>query len=381
MAAARRFPLAVVKHRSAALSRLSEMQFVQRHALFALVLLLAGANAAPAQDWARKMFGETSHDFGSVARAGKTQYHFKFTNKYEEPLHVSSVRSSCGCTTAEASKTDLKTWETGEIIATFNTNSFLGNHSATLTVTFDRPYPAEVQLQVYGNIRSDVVLAPGSVQLGTVDAGQGVEKKISVTHTGSSTWAITDIRSANTNFEVEVSDPKKAVGSVTYDLTVRLKPTTPVGYVNDQLFLVTNDPEATQMPVDVEGQVVADVDVTPKALSFGSLLPGATQQKNILISNKSKKAFKVIEIVADDCFTYKLPEAAHDRQIIPITFKAPDQAGKIVKKIKIKTDLGDNIIPDITCQATVLDSADSTAPTTGTSAVNSADPTTVSHNN
>ncbi len=162
---------------------------------------------------------------------------------------------------------------------------------------------------------------------------------------------------------------------MTYDLTVRLKPTSPVGYVNDQLFLVTNDTEATQLPVDVEGQVVADIDVTPKSLSFGSLLPGASGQKNILI--RSKRPFKVLEIVGDDCFTYKLPDAAHDRQIIPITFTAPQQPGKIVKKIKIKTDLGENVIPDITCQATVLDSADPTTPANGAPIDQSV--TTVSH--
>ncbi len=355
------------------------MLFVRRNALMAVLILLCWASAAPAQEWARKMFTDFNHDFGSVARAGKAQYRFKFKNIYEEPLHVAGVRSSCGCTTAEASKTDLKTWESGEIIATFNTNSFLGNHSATITVTFDKPYPAEVQLQVYGNIRSDVVLQPGSVQLGSVDAGQAVEKKISVTHTGRPDWSVTDIRSANTNFEVEVSDPKRTAGSVTYDLTVRLKPTSPVGYINDQLFLVTNDPEATQLPVDVEGQVVADVDVTPKALQFGTLMPGSEQQKNILI--RSKRPFKVLEIVGDDCFTYKLPDAARDRQIIPITFKAPAQPGKVVKKIKIKTDLGDNLIPDITCQATVLDAAEPTTPPSGSGAPNPADSgvTTASH--
>src|SRR4051794_26574573 len=108
--------------------------FVRRIASMTVLLLLSWAGAAQAQEWARKMFTDTTHDFGSVAKAGKTQYRFKFKNIYEEPLHVAGVRSSCGCTSAEASKTDLKTWETGEIIATFNTNSFLGNHSATLTV-------------------------------------------------------------------------------------------------------------------------------------------------------------------------------------------------------------------------------------------------------
>ena len=80
-------------------------------------------------------------------------------------VHISGVRASCGCTTPSISKDTLKTWETGAIIAKFNTDSFLGKKSATLTVTIDKPFYAEVQLNVAGYIRSDIVFNPGAVRL------------------------------------------------------------------------------------------------------------------------------------------------------------------------------------------------------------------------
>lgn len=335
---------------------LLETLFVRRHVLLAWLVLLVCAATAPAQDWARKMFSETSHDFGAVARGAKAQYHFKFKNIYEETAHVMAIRSSCGCTTPEVTRSELKTWETSEIIATFNTTAFLGQHTATITVEFDKPFHAEVQLQVYGNIRSDVVLQPGQVELGSIDAGQPVEKIITVTHTGRQDWKITDVRSANTNFEVEVNETRRAQGSVTYDLSVRLKPTSPVGYINDQLFLMTNDPQTAQIPIDVEGRVVAGVEVNPPSLSLGALAPGQTVTKNIVV--RSKRAFRVLDVQCGDGFTCKVPDAARQVQLIPITFKAGDQPGKLVKKIRIKTDLGENAVPDVTCQATILDSSD-----------------------
>ena len=305
------------------------------------------------------MFTDSTHDFGSLARGSKAQYRFKFTNPYVESLHVSSVRSSCGCTAAEASKTDLKTWETGDIVANFNTNSFYGNHSATITVTFDKPYFAEVQLQVSGNILSDVVMQPGVVELGSVDAGQGAERKIMLTHTGRSDWAISDVQSANTNFEVEVNELKRAAGTVVYELLVRLKPTSPAGYINDQLFLVTNDdPEAQKLPVDVTGRVVAAVTVSPASLMLGALTPGQAITKNVVV--RSKRPFKVLEVSGGDEITCTLPADSRDVQIIPLTFTAPQQPGVVKQKIKIKTDLGDNAVPDITCQATIV--GDTTPP-------------------
>jgi len=324
-------------------------------------LVLAWAGVAPAQDWARKLFTDTTHDFGNVAKGAKSQFKFKFKNIYEEPLHVAGVRSSCGCTSVECTKPDLKTWETGDIVATFNTNSFLGYHSATITVTFDKPYYAEMQLQVHGNIRGDVTLTPGVVQLGTIDAGKTAEKKVTVMRTGRSDWTITDIRSANTNFEVEVSDPRRSAGNVSYDLTVRLKPTAPVGYVNDQLFLVTNDSETTQIPVDVEGNVAAQVTVNPAMITLDAA-PGQSVTKNVVI--RAKKAFKILGVVCDDSITCKLPEASREVQILPITFTAGKDPGKTVKKLQIKTDLGENVVPDITCQAKVLDSSEATPTST-----------------
>ena len=99
----------------------------------------------------------------------KAEFRFQVKNIYEEPAHIQGVRSSCGCTTPQITRTDLKTFETGEIVAEFNTRNFTGHKSATLTVTFDKPFHAEVQLNITGFIRSDVVTQPGAIDFGTVD--------------------------------------------------------------------------------------------------------------------------------------------------------------------------------------------------------------------
>lgn len=334
---------------------------MRRTAALSLLLILLTASIGSAQEWARKMFSDTSHDFGKVAKGAKVQHRFKFKNIYEEPIHVASVRSSCGCTSVDITKRDLKTWETSEVIANFNTNAFLGHHSATLTVTIDKPYYAEVQLQVYGNIRHDIVLQPGSVELGSIDAGKTAEKAIAITHTGRGDWKILDVRSANTNFEVEANERQRNHGNVTYDLIVRLKGSAPPGYINDQLFLITNDSMAPQIPVDVEGRVVAPIQVNPSSLSLGSLKPGQTVTKHVVV--RGNKPFKVLGVDCEDCIQVDLPKEARNAQAIPITFTAGDKPGKVVKKIKIRTDMGDNILPEVTCLATIEADAQGPAPT------------------
>src|SRR4051794_15950607 len=125
-----------------------------RHLFLASLIVAGSVTTAHSQQWAQKMFAETRHDFGAVARASKTEHRFVVKNLYRDDLYITGVRTSCGCTTPIVTKDTLKTYEEGEIIAHFNTGTFLGQHGATLTVTIDRPQPAEVQLRVDGYIRS-----------------------------------------------------------------------------------------------------------------------------------------------------------------------------------------------------------------------------------
>ena len=53
--------------------------------------LLAWVSTARAQDWARKMFDHTTHDFGVIARGAKVEHRFVVENIYEEDAHIKSV--------------------------------------------------------------------------------------------------------------------------------------------------------------------------------------------------------------------------------------------------------------------------------------------------
>lgn len=314
---------------------------------------LAGAAPASAQDWAKQMFSETSHSFGTVAKGAKTEYRFTFRNKFKEDVHVVGVRTSCGCTTPSVTKKDLKTHETSEVVAVFNTKTFVGQHGATLTVTFDKPFRAEVQLRVTGNIRGEVTFEPPFIDLGNVDIGKEVERKLRVTHLGGTPWVIKDVRSLNSNYAVTLSQPLHTGTQSVYDLTLRLKPETPAGDLKGQLLLVTNDLRAEQIPMDVEGRVVAEVTVSPQLLALGTVSPGKSVTKNVVV--RANRPFKVtgVECGADGCITCPVKDAAAPVHILPVTFQAGDAAGKVERQLRISTDLGAGVVPAVTVQATV----------------------------
>lgn len=320
--------------------------------------LSAATQAAPAraEDWAVKMFDVTRHDFGKVARGGKAEYHFVFRNPYVEDVHVAAVRSSCGCTTPRSTQDTLKTYEEAAIVAHFNTDTFLGQRSATLTVVFDKPFYAEVQLQVQGYIRSDIVLSPPSVDFGGVDVGQPAERVIDLTYAGRGDWKILGLKSGSPYIEGDVVETGRGGNQVRYQLNVRLKPGAPTGFLREQVLLQTTDARAPELPIDVEGKVVAPLVVSPSSLFLGILQPGQKVTKQIVV--QAKKPFKVTGVVcSDNCFQFKTGDAAKTVHLIPVTFTAGTQPGNVNYRIQISTDLGPDVTSEIAAYAQISPAA------------------------
>jgi hypothetical protein len=169
-------------------------------------------------------------------------------------------------------------------------------------------------------------------------------------------------------FEVVLSKPLRTSTQTAYDLTLRLKPDSPAGYVKGQLILVTDDPRATQIPMDVEGRVVAEVTASPQFLSFGEVAAGGSATKNLVV--RANRPFKVTGIACDDPgFSCELKPNVAAVQILPITFRPVGNAGRVELPLRVLTDLGEGAVPTVTVQASVADgTATAASPPAGSDA-------------
>lgn len=310
------------------------------------------ASNLSAQEWAQKMFKELSHDFGTVARGADTVYRFELTNLYKQTMNVVGVRTSCGCTTPTIENNVIKTHEKAYIVAKFNTHSHVGQKGATLTVTFGAPYPAEVQLRVHGNIRGDVVFTPGAIEFGEVDEGQSRAQEIDVSYAGRDSWEIIDVTNDNDNFEVELKETARGAGRVAYKLLVRLNGDLPVGYLKDQLTIVTNDgrTDHQRIPLYIGGRVRPEFSVTPENLVLGQVKAGEQVVRRIVV--RGKQPFKIIDVdCGDECFEFKTDPTAKSLHFVEVRFRA-DKAGELRAPIRIITDRGNN--RGATCVASAI---------------------------
>jgi hypothetical protein len=318
-----------------------ETRVMMRKVASALAYSLLVCSAASAQELASKMFETTTHDFGTVARDSKSEYEFVLKNPYVDGVHIASVTTSCGCTTPIVKKDTLKTYEQSAVIAHFNTDRFSGSRSATLTVTFDRPFFAQAQLHVSGVIRTDVVVNPSGIDFGVVEQGALEEKAIAVRYGGWGNWKINDIRSANPYLTSRLVEVGRGNGIVDYHIFVRLDPKTPPGYLNDHLILVTSDgSSSSEVPVPMQGFVRAGIVVSPTSLFMGIIGPGKEVTKPFIVTGI--RPFRIVAVKCEDKrFQFDTsgetaPKAIH---VISVTFLAGEKPGKIIESIRIETDL------------------------------------------
>ena len=129
---------------------------------FALVCLFAtmAFGFANAQDTEKKeipangakiSFTELEHNYGTIQKGGDGNCEFTFTNDGNEPLILTGVRASCGCTTPTWTKEPVMPGKTGTIKVRYNTNN-VGSFTKTITVTSNAVNASRSTLKIKGKV-------------------------------------------------------------------------------------------------------------------------------------------------------------------------------------------------------------------------------------
>lgn len=102
------------------------------------------AAPAPANPNAAKLiFKEETHNFGELSEGPQATYEFKFTNTGKEPLILSKVQASCGCTTPSWPKEPILPGKDGVIVVTYNTQGRPGPFTKSITINSNADTPTK----------------------------------------------------------------------------------------------------------------------------------------------------------------------------------------------------------------------------------------------
>ena len=98
--------------------------------LFLSVVFVSAQTSGPSITW-----DKNTHDFGDIIQGEKAEYVFRLTNSGTEPLVITNVEVTCGCTTPKGWPRDpVKPGSRAEITIQFDSTHKIGRQNKVATV-------------------------------------------------------------------------------------------------------------------------------------------------------------------------------------------------------------------------------------------------------
>jgi hypothetical protein len=128
--------------------------------IFSLALLLVGAASVNAQSSASldpnapvMEFRMETIDFGTITQGDKVTREFVFTNTGKQPLIITEVKVTCGCTDPKFTKEPIAPGKTSTITVTFNSAGKMGMQSKPITIISNNR-DGDVILHLKGEVKA-----------------------------------------------------------------------------------------------------------------------------------------------------------------------------------------------------------------------------------
>lgn len=102
-------------------------------------------------------FKELVHDYGTIEQSGDGTYVFEFANTGTEPLILSNVRSSCGCTIPEWPREPINAGTSSSILVKYNTTR-IGPFSKSISV-YSNASEVAIVLRIKGKVEAKAAAA------------------------------------------------------------------------------------------------------------------------------------------------------------------------------------------------------------------------------
>jgi Protein of unknown function (DUF1573) len=302
---------------------------------FGCLLLVGSANAG---SWADGMFTDLSKDFGTVPRGPLLSYPFHIKNNTNTPIHISNIRVSCGCVSANPMTNLIRPGEETAIMAQMDTTRFEGAKTVKIYVTFDQPRYEEVQLWVQANSREDVNVSPEGVNLGQIKRGGTPTATVNVTFYGSGPWQVLGCQSESNYVRTQIREVKRQAFEVTYQLTAQLRADAPVGKWYTDIWLKTSNAATPKVRVPVNVEIESALSVSPSVVDLGQVKIGNSVQRKIIV--RGVQPFKITAVRGTDGELLVQNSGSDSRpvHVLAITLK-PDHTGDMTRQLRILTDL------------------------------------------
>jgi Protein of unknown function (DUF1573) len=306
----------------------------------------AAAQVAPAVTAALK-FAKATHDFGDISDTQVVEHDVEFTNITDKTITL-AVAASCGCTVAAMEKTTFAPGESGKAKASFNPQGRTGAQTKTLTFTVTNPQGmfSQQTFNITSNVKALVTIDPPKLFASEVDHKSGKKDKLTIIGRKPG-FQVTSVNSSSEFIKATVGDSQEVdmggekLTQVRIDLDIGKG--APIGALNGNIVISTNDEKAKLNPFYVGADVVGDVKCTPAQAILRVNTTSTPFSADVRIDSRSGGSFKVTSIdvearkdmnVAADV----TPGPGGAWYMLTISGTTPAEAGMVQGTVIVTTD-------------------------------------------
>jgi hypothetical protein len=186
-----------------------------------------------------------------------------------------------------------------------------------------------------------VAVGGTELEMGTVYAGESVQKIAIIKNTGTDTLRITDVK-AQCGCTATLMSEKILAPNDTGKLSITFNTAGQNGHRSKQVYVMSNDPANPKLTITFSADVMTLLDINPKVLTFDKSRVDSTYTRTITISNPSQtEAVNILEVKSDlpDVKTSLMKNklAPGEQTQLQVTM-TPTTSGTLNGKIVVTTD-------------------------------------------
>lgn len=259
------------------------------------ILLALTAGAAPVLECEKAVF-----NFGTIENTILVKHTFVIKNAGDEPLQITNIRPTCGCTIADTKPRTIAPGATTEIPVTFNPKGRRGRQIKNIVVSSNDPKRSTMQLRMDGTTTSVIDVQPVSLSFGVLPEGPIEPGKfsriITVSTTRDEPFEITNIIASRQLVDTEI---KVVEAGKKYQVVVTAKGEVKQGVFRETLNIQTNSKAMPNIAVPVIATVRGQVTIIPTVLQLSSAIK-TPQTRYITVRGETDTAL-VIESATCSC--------------------------------------------------------------------------------
>jgi Protein of unknown function (DUF1573)/Flagellar-associated PapD-like len=299
--------------------------------------LIPGVNSAPPGEEPKASVENPLYDFGSALEGKMVTHTFTIKNDGHGYLDIRGVKTSCGCTTGQPSKTHVAPGDTSDIVVSFDTHFQKGHQVRAITVYTNDPNNPQLAMTMQGIVKKQVEAVPNEISFGDVKRGTEETKELVVSDLNPGPTAFSVGPVSNSNSSIKVEQEKRPDGKPGAMLKVSLLKSMPVGPFDDSIKITTN---RVPINVDVFGTVTGDLNVDPAQVSFGIVPRGQDIVRIFKLSNQGPKPVKVLDVASSSPAVGAVAEAVTPGKEykVTVTLRHGTPDGQLRGNLTIKTD-------------------------------------------